>query len=49
MTTQNFAAMTRKELLNSLLIFLHNQRFYAYIDKVNAKSATKFYSASESI
>lgn len=49
MTKQNFAAMTRKELLNSLLVFLHNQGFYAYIDKVDAKSATKFYSASQSI
>lgn len=31
MTKQNFAAMTRKELLNFLLVFLHNQGFYAYI------------------
>lgn len=49
MTKPNFTAMTRKELLNSLLAFLRNQGFYAYIDKVNAKSATKFYQVSESI
>ena len=49
MTKPTFAAMTRKEFLDSLLAFLHNQRFYAYIDKLNAKSATKFYPASESI